>query len=107
MSEASCVEEKPQHIPRRTCLGCRQRKRKEKLWRCVAGKEGVVRWDIAQVLEGRGAYICGNACLKKALASKAFQRAFRGRPLELGEEMQSCEGVKREVFELPFLKLHC
>jgi len=97
MSEASFQEERPAHIPRRTCVGCRKRKRKQKLLRCVVGKDGVVRWDKAKVLEGRGAYICGNACLKKALASKAFWRAFRGRPLELGEEMQSCEGLKKEV----------
>ena len=97
MSEASCIEAKPRHIPRRTCVGCRKRKRKEKLLRCVVGKDGVVRWDKAKVLEGRGAYICGDACLKKAHASKAFQRVFRGKQPVVGEEMQSCEGLKKEV----------
>jgi len=55
-----------------------------------------LRWDRAKVLEGRGAYICGEACLKKALAAKAFHRVFRGQQLELSEEMYSCEGVKKE-----------
>jgi predicted RNA-binding protein YlxR (DUF448 family) len=90
MSDVSCIQEQPKHIPRRTCVGCRKRKRKQKLLRCIVGEDGVLRWDKAKTLEGRGAYICGNACLKKALASKAFQRAFRGRQLELGEEMYSC-----------------
>jgi len=96
MSESSCTQEKPKHTPRRTCLGCRKRKRKEKLLRCVVGKDGLVRWDKAKVLEGRGAYVCGSACLVRAHASKAFQRAFRGRQQGFGEEMQSCEGIKKE-----------
>jgi predicted RNA-binding protein YlxR (DUF448 family) len=87
MSEASPPLK---HIPRRTCVGCRKRKRKEKLLRCAIGEDGILRWDRAKVMEGRGAYICGNACLMKALAAKAFHRAFRGRLLGLSEEMHCC-----------------
>ncbi|MCL2626257.1 MAG: YlxR family protein [Cystobacterineae bacterium] len=88
MSDAPCIQEKPKRLPRRTCVGCRKRKPKWKLLRCVIGEGDVFCWDKAQTLPGRGAYVCGNACLKKALAAKAFQRAFRGRQVKLGEEAE-------------------
>ena len=89
--KGACTPEQPKHIPRRTCVGCRKRKRKQKLLRCAVGEGGVLRWDKAKIMEGRGAYICGETCLKKALAAKAFHRVFRGRQLELSEEMYSCK----------------
>jgi len=35
--------------------------------------------DTLQTASGRGAYLCGEGCLKAAAKRKAFQRAFRGK----------------------------
>ena len=47
------------------------------LIRAVRSPEGVVSLDFKGKAPGRGAYVCPNsACLKKAIKSKAFERAF-------------------------------
>ena len=62
-------------IPMRQCMGCRERKEKRELIRVVRSPEGTVSLDFKGKLPGRGAYICpSEACLKKALKSKALDR---------------------------------
>lgn len=64
-------------IPMRQCLGCREMKPKRELIRAVRSPEGEISLDFKGKKPGRGAYICNNAeCLKKALKSKALERAF-------------------------------
>ena len=64
-------------IPVRQCLGCREHKPKKELLRVVRSPEGAVALDLRGKANGRGAYICHDPqCLKKAIKSKALERAF-------------------------------
>lgn len=64
-------------IPMRQCLGCREMKPKRELIRVVKAPEGDISLDFKGKKPGRGAYVCPNAeCLKKAVKSKALERAF-------------------------------
>ena len=64
-------------IPMRQCLGCREAKPKKELIRVVRSPEGQISLDFKGKASGRGAYICHDPqCLKKAIRSKALERAF-------------------------------
>ena len=64
-------------IPMRQCLGCREMKPKKDLIRVVRSPEGEISLDFKGKASGRGAYICHDPqCLKKAIKSKALERAF-------------------------------
>lgn len=74
-------------IPMRQCLGCREMKPKNELIRVVRSPEGEVSIDMRGKAPGRGAYICPEAaCLKKALKTKAIQRALE---IQVSEELES------------------
>jgi len=61
----------------RQCTGCREMKPKRELIRVVRSPEGAVSLDFRGKAPGRGAYVCRNmACLKKAIKSRALERAF-------------------------------
>ena len=67
----------PKTIPIRQCLGCREQKPKNQLIRVVRSPEGTISVDLRGKAPGRGAYLCRNAaCLKKALKSRAVERAL-------------------------------
>lgn len=67
----------PKKIPLRQCVGCREMKEKREMIRAVRSPEGSVTLDFKGKAPGRGAYICPNPeCLKKAIKSKALERAF-------------------------------
>ena len=64
-------------IPQRQCMGCRERKEKRAMIRVVRCTDGSVNLDFGGKMNGRGAYICPNPdCLKKAIRSKALDRAL-------------------------------
>lgn len=64
-------------IPMRQCLGCREMKPKRELTRVVRSPEGDVSLDFKGKKPGRGAYVCPTTeCLKKAIRSKALERAL-------------------------------
>ena len=67
----------PKKVPLRQCLGCREMKPKRELIRVVRSPEGAVSLDFRGKAPGRGAYVCRSPeCLKKALKSRAIDRAF-------------------------------
>ena len=67
----------PKKIPMRQCLGCREMKPKKELLRVVRSPEGEVTLDFRGKAPGRGAYVCRDmACLKRAIKSRAIERAF-------------------------------
>ena len=69
--------QKVKKIPQRQCLGCREMKNKKDLIRVVRSPEGAISLDFKGKLPGRGAYVCGSAeCLKKAVKSRALERAL-------------------------------
>lgn len=64
-------------IPLRQCLGCREMKPKKELIRVVRSPEGNISLDFKGKANGRGAYLCPDReCLKKAIRSRALERAF-------------------------------
>ena len=63
--------------PARTCLGCRSRDTPSALLRMVL-REGRVIPDPSASLPGRGGWIHpSTACVERAVARRAFGRAFR------------------------------
>ena len=64
-------------IPMRQCLGCREMKPKKELIRVVRAPDGSVSLDSRGKSPGRGAYVCPSGeCLKKAVKSRALERAL-------------------------------
>jgi len=65
--------QKTKKVPQRKCIACQERDSKKGLIRIVKNKEGQIFLDPIGKANGRGAYIC----LKKAIKSKALNRAFK------------------------------
>lgn len=67
----------PKKVPMRQCVGCREMKPKRELVRVVRSAQGEISLDFRGKAPGRGAYVCPDpACLKKAVRSKALERAL-------------------------------
>ena len=88
----------PKTIPLRQCIGCREQKAKSELIRVVRSPEGEVSLDFRGKAPGRGAYLCRDAaCLKKAIKSRALERALSVPVPEdvrarLEQEMEAADG---------------
>ena len=84
-------------IPMRQCLGCREMKPKRELIRAVKSPEGIISLDFKGKAPGRGAYVCHSAeCLKKAIKSRALERAFE---TSIPEEVYAQLNEQMEVGE--------
>ena len=69
---------KTKKVPQRKCIACQDRDNKKELIRIVKNKEGEIFIDLTGKANGRGAYICKDSeCLKKAIKSKALNKAFK------------------------------
>lgn len=76
---------KVKKVPQRKCISCQDRDSKKELMRIVKNKEGEIFVDKTLKANGRGAYICkSEECIKKAISSKALNRAFK---MEVPEEV--------------------
>jgi len=76
---------KVKKIPQRKCIVCQDRDSKKELMRIVKNKEGEIFLDPSSRANGRGAYICKDSeCLKKAIKTKALNRAFK---VEVSDEV--------------------
>ncbi|MBN2231876.1 MAG: DUF448 domain-containing protein [Deltaproteobacteria bacterium] len=53
------------HLPERTCIVCRRRGPKTKLYRFVKAEEGLLTFDPEQRRPGRGYYMCGAGCIRR------------------------------------------
>lgn len=74
-------------IPMRQCIGCQEMKSKKELLRILRTPENEIVLDTTGRKNGRGAYLCCDPeCFRKAMKSKALERAFR-------------EAVPAEVYE--------
>lgn len=68
---------KMRKTPRRKCMGCQGVKDKRELIRIVRSPEGEISVDFTGRKAGRGAYLCPqNACLEKAMKTKALERSL-------------------------------
>lgn len=66
------------HVKRqRTCIVCRESDTKNSLLRIVRTPEGMICFDPAGKMNGRGAYVCSVSCLEKAIATKRLDSALR------------------------------
>lgn len=63
--------------PLRTCIGCKVVERRDKLMRLVLNKKSEAVVDNTGKALGRGAYVCSQECLKKAIEEKRLARALR------------------------------
>ena len=76
---------KVKKIPQRKCIVCQDRDSKKELMRIVKNKEGEIFLDPSGRANGRGEYICKDSeCLKKAIKTKALNRAFK---VEVSDEV--------------------
>ena len=67
------------------CVGCRTMKEKRSLVRVVRTEDGSAKVDPTGKLNGRGAYLCcDEACLRKAVKTRALERALE---IKVGEEV--------------------
>ena len=74
---------KVKKIPQRKCIVCQDRDSKKELMRIVKNKEGEIFLDPSGRANGRGA--CKDSeCLKKAIKTKALNRAFK---VEVSDEV--------------------
>lgn len=65
-------------VPERSCVGCRQRVRKEILLRIVRTTHGALLADPSGSAPGRGAYVHRDrACVEAAFARDGLARALR------------------------------
>jgi predicted RNA-binding protein YlxR (DUF448 family) len=59
------------HIPVRTCIGCRRKRKKEEMIWLAHSLGGVIRVDGRKPHQGRGFYLCPDLqCLKMAKGRK-------------------------------------
>ena len=75
----------------RMCVGCRVMKPKQELLRAVRKPDGEVGLDTTGKVNGRGAYVCRNPeCFKRAVKTRAFERAFKEKLLpDVMEKIES------------------
>jgi len=91
------VSEKKGSSPIRTCLGCRQRKMQQRLWRFAVDANGRVMKDFRGKHDGRHAYCCqDNSCLQKFFKNKkGLSRAFRQQVLGFDEGLKDLFGSEQ------------
>ncbi len=61
----------------RTCIGCRDKETKSKLYRIVRTPDGDVAFDPTGRAAGRGAYVCSLECFDKVESSGRLTSALR------------------------------
>lgn len=68
---------RPKHVPRRTCVACRESDDKRSLTRIVRTPEGSVEIDLTGKKNGRGAYLCDRpTCWTRAIETNVLSRAL-------------------------------
>ena len=71
-------QQRPRHVPQRTCVACRTTGAKRGLVRVVRTAEGRVEVDETGKKPGRGAYLCRTReCWDKALQGKVLEYALK------------------------------
>ncbi|WP_199534113.1 RNase P modulator RnpM [Romboutsia weinsteinii] len=89
--------QKVKKVPQRKCIVCQERDSKKGLIRIVKNKEGEISLDPTGKANGRGAYICKSSeCLKKAIKTKALNRAFK---IEVSDEVYENLLTQLEAYE--------
>lgn len=78
MSTKSTKQQRPKHVPQRTCVACRSTEAKRGMVRVVRAADGSVAIDETGKKPGRGAYIHkSRECWDKALKGKVLEYALK------------------------------
>ena len=89
--------QKIKKVPQRKCIACQDRESKKELIRIVKTKDGEIFLDLTGKANGRGAYICKSSeCLKKAIKTKALNKAFK---IEVSNEVYEKLLAELETYE--------
>lgn len=68
---------KRKHVPERTCVVCREKYEKRRLFRLVATEEGIVVDQTGRQV-GRGAYLCmKRRCWEQAVHTQSIAKALK------------------------------
>ncbi len=71
-------QERPKHVPERTCIACREKRPKWELVRIVRTPQGGLEIDPRGKKAGRGAYLCRRQeCWEIGLKRKRLQYALK------------------------------
>jgi hypothetical protein len=77
-AKANKQQQRPRHVPQRTCVACRTTGAKRGLVRVVRSAEGRVEVDETGKKPGRGAYLCRTReCWDRALKGKVLEYALK------------------------------
>jgi predicted RNA-binding protein YlxR (DUF448 family) len=88
---------RPRHVPRRTCIGCRQVEGKRALVRIVRTPDSHVAVDATGKAKGRGAYLHPvRACWEKALKGGTMSHALKFTPAK-----EDVEALRAFALALP------
>ncbi|MBE0480095.1 MAG: YlxR family protein [Dehalococcoidia bacterium] len=72
------AQKRGKHVPERTCIVCRQKRRKWELIRIVRNQAGDVEIDLRGKKAGRGAYLCRvRDCWQIGLRKKKIGHALK------------------------------
>jgi hypothetical protein len=64
-------------VPIRSCLICREKSDKRRLFRIVKNKEGEIFFDKTLRANGRGAYVCDSQeCIEKIKSTSKLDKVF-------------------------------
>lgn len=89
-------KKKSKKIPTRMCVGCREKKPKEKLIRIVKTPQGEIKLDESGKMNGRGVYLCKDEnCFNLAFKKNRLQKSLRA---QIKEEEK--EGIKMTCLEM-------
>lgn len=89
--------QKIKKVPQRKCIACQDRESKKEFIRIVKNKDGEIFLDPSGKANGRGAYICKSSeCLKKAIKTKALNKAFK---VEVSNEVYEKLLAELEAYE--------
>ena len=71
-------QQRPKHIPQRTCVACRRKLDKRQLTRLVNTAEDGLIVDPSGKRNGRGTYLCDDPnCWDKAINTRLLDQALR------------------------------
>ncbi len=78
-------------VPIRSCLICREKSDKRRLFRIVKNKEGEIFFDKTLKANGRGAYVCdSDECIGKIKNTNRLDKAF---------EVEISKDVKDKIYD--------
>ena len=82
------------HVPIRTCIGCREKKKKEEMIWLTRGASGVVVVNGKEPHQGRGFYLCSDRCLDLAKKRRNGTRGLEVADFRFPSARDFEEGVK-------------